>query len=83
MRWPSGAHYYVASRINLVEHLRQHPLPAVTVTFLYGKNTSVAEQNWVHFNKFRHTIRAMGRGEYLLFAHRVAHLRNGFAAVRL
>ena len=74
--------HYVASRINLVEHLREHPLP-VTVTFLYGQNTSVAEQNWVHFNKFRHTMRAMGRGEYLLFAHRVAHVRNGFAAARL
>ena len=74
--------HYVASRINLVEHLRGHPLP-VTVTFLYGQNTSVAEQNWVHFNKFRHTMRAMGRGGYLLFAHRVVHVRNGFAAARL
>ena len=56
--------HYVASRINLVEHLREHPLP-VTVTFLYGQNTSVAEQNWVHFNKFRHTMRAMATCDWM------------------
>ena len=72
---PSCHQALCSARIDLVDRLARSTLPFV-VTFLYGLNTSIAEENWVHFNKFRHTMRAMGRAEYLLFAHRVAHLRN-------
>jgi hypothetical protein len=71
----AATRHFVSARIDLVDRLARSTLPFV-VTFLYGLNTSIAEENWVHFNKFHHTMRAMGRAEYLLFAHRVAHLRN-------
>ena len=67
--------HVVASAMTLVEALRTETVP-FSVVFVYGQNTPVAEQNWVHFNKFRHTLRNLSRGEYLLFAHRIAHLRN-------
>lgn len=72
----------LAASLDLVKRVEADPIP-FSVTFIYGQNTSVAEQNWVYFNKFRHTLRSMGRGEYLLFAHRIAHLRNALLVSRL
>ena len=74
--------HLVALQVNLVERLRRDPLP-FDATFVYGQNTSIAEQNWVHFNKFRESMRSMARAEYLLFAHRIAHLRNSLLAAKL
>ena len=74
--------HFVAARVNLREHVQTAPLP-FDVIFVYGQNTSIAEQNWVYLNKFRHSMRNMAGAQYLLFAHRIAHLRNAVTVAKL